>query len=140
VTAAGKVDLLTKDLPFPNGIAFSPDEKKLYVSNSFPEKVWMVFDVQPDGTLAKGRTFYDATKETAAGGPDGMKVDRAGNLYMTGPGGLLIVSAEGKHLGTIPLPELGSNCAWGDSDAKSLYITARTGLYRIKLNIAGIKP
>jgi gluconolactonase len=69
-----------------------------------------------------------------------MKVDSVGNLYLTGPGGLLIVSPDGKHLGTIQLPEIAANCAWGDVDAKGLYITARTGLYRIKLNVAGIRP
>jgi gluconolactonase len=140
VTAAGNVDLLTKDVPYPNGIAFSPDEKRLYVANTRPEKFWMVFDVQADGTLSNARKFYDATKETGQGVPDGMKVDRAGNLYMTGPGGILIVSSDGKHLGTIQLPEIPANCAWGDADGKSLFITARTGLYRIKLNIAGVKP
>ena len=140
ITAAGKLDLLTKDVQYPNGIAFSPDEKKLYVSNSRPDKYWMAFDVQADGTLANGHKLYDATKEPGMAVPDGMKVDSAGNLYMTGPGGLLIVSPEGKHLGTIQLPEIAANCAWGDADAKSLYIAARTGLYRIKLSIAGIKP
>jgi gluconolactonase len=140
ITAAGKLDLLTKDVQYPNGIAFSPDEKKLYVSNSRPEKYWMAFDVQAEGTLANGHKLYDATKEPGMAVPDGMKVDSAGNLYMTGPGGVLIVSPEGKHLGTIQLPEIAANCAWGDADAKSLYITARTGLYRIKLNVAGIRP
>ncbi len=140
ISAAGKLDLLTKDVPYPNGIAFSPDEKKLYIANSRDEKFWMVYDVKADGTLANGRKFYDATKDPGDGVPDGMKVDSAGNLYSTGPGGLLIFSAKGKHLGTIQVPEIASNCAWGDADAKSLYITARTGLYRIKLNITGVKP
>ena len=140
VTAAGKLDLLTKDLPFPNGLAFSPDEKKLYVANTRPDKVWMVFDVQADGTIANGKKFYDATKEPGEGAPDGMKVDRAGNIYATGVGGLRVFSPAGKHLGTIQVPEIPSNCAWGDADGKTLYITARTGLYRIKLNIAGVRP
>ena len=114
-------------MPYPNGIAFSPDEKKLYIANSRDEKFWMIYDVKAGGTLANGRRFYDATKEPGEGVPDGMKMDSAGNLYTTGPGGLLILSAEGKHLGTIQVPEIASNCAWGDADAKSLYITARTG-------------
>lgn len=141
ITSGGKLDLLTKDIPYPNGIAFSPDEKKLYISSSRPDKFWMVYDVKSDGTLTNARKFYDATNEPGEAVPDGMKVDTAGNLYMTGPGGgVLIVSAAGKHLGTIQIPEIASNCAWGDADAKTLYITARTGVYRIKLSIAGIKP
>ncbi len=140
ISSAGKLELLTKDVPYPNGIAFSPDEKKLYLASSRPEKFWMVFDVKGDGTLANGKKFYDATKEPGEAVPDGMKVDSAGSLYMTGPGGLLIFSPEGKHLGTIQVPEIASNCAWGDADWKMLFITARTSVYRIKLNIAGIKP
>lgn len=140
ITSSGKLDLLTKDVPYPNGIAFSPDEKKLYVSSSRPEKFWMVYEVRSDGTIREGRKLYDATKEPGEAVPDGMKVDSAGNLYMTGPGGVLILSADGKHLGTIRVPEIASNCAWGDADAKSLFITARMGVYRIKLNIAGVRP
>lgn len=140
ITSTGTLDLLTKDVPYPNGIAFSPDEKKLYVSSSRPDKFWMVYEVRGDGMIVNGRKFYDATKEPGDAVPDGMKVDTAGNLYMTGPGGLLIFSADGKHLGTIQVPEIASNCAWGDADSKTLYITARTGVYRIKLNIAGVRP
>jgi gluconolactonase len=140
VTSPGKLDLLTKDVPYPNGIAFSPDEKKLYVANTRDDKYWMVYDVKNDGTLANGRKFFDATKEAGEGAPDGMKVDRAGNVYATGPAGIMIFSPQGKHLGTIQLPEIPANCAWGDADGKTLYMTARTGLYRIKLSIAGVRP
>jgi len=140
ITSAGKLELLSKDLPFPNGLAFSPDEKKLYVANTRPDKYWMVFDVLADGSVANGKKFYDATKEPGDGAPDGMKVDTAGNIYATGPGGLRVFSPAGKHLGTIQVPEIPSNCAWGDADGKSLFITARTGLYRIKLNITGVRP
>jgi gluconolactonase len=84
--------------------------------------------------------FYDVTKETADGLPDGMKVDQKGNLYCTGPGGIWIFSPAGKHLGTIQPPETPANLAWGDADGKTLYITARTGLYRIVLQIPGIRP
>jgi gluconolactonase len=140
INSAGKLELLTKDVPYPNGIAFSPNEKKLYVANTRPDKFWMVYDVQADGTLANGKKLLDLTKETADGVPDGMKVDRLGNLYATGPGGVLVISPDGKHLGTIPVPEIAANCAWGDADGKTLYITARTGLYRIKLKVAGIRP
>ncbi len=137
----GRLELLYKDLKRPNGIAFSPDEKVLYISNSDPHrKIWMRFDVSPDGTIANPQVFFDATASTEDGLPDGMKVDQKGNLYCTGPGGLWIFSPQGKHLGTIKLPEIPANCNWGDRDAKTLYLTARTGLYRVRLNIRGIRP
>ena len=140
LTPSGELTLLTRDLTFPNGIAFSPDERTLYVSNSDPDhKVWMRYDVQPDGTLANGKVFFDVTAEKEDGLPDGMKVDSQGNLYCSGPGGVWVFSPDGKHLGTIKPPETPANCNWGD-DWKSLYITARTGLYRIKLAVAGKKP
>ncbi|MFB3829777.1 MAG: SMP-30/gluconolactonase/LRE family protein [Bryobacteraceae bacterium] len=136
--AKGKLQLLHKELTRPNGIAFSPDEKVLYVANSDGKrKIWMRFDVRRDGALANGSVFYDATSVTAPGGPDGMKVDTAGNLYCTGPGGIWIFSPAARHLGTIQFPETPANCAWGGTDGKTLYVTARTGLYRIRLNIAG---
>ncbi len=141
LSAAGKLDVLLKDLTRPNGIAFSPDEKKLYVANSDPaKKLWMVYDVKSDGTLSNGKVFYDVTKETADGLPDGLKIDTAGNVYGTGPGGIWIFSPAGKVLGKIAPPEIPANCAWGDADRKTLYMTARTGVYRIKLNIKGDKP
>ena len=133
----GKVEVVIKDLTRPNGIAFSPDEKTLYIANSDPaRKVWMAYDVAPGGTVKNGRVFFDATAEKEDGLPDGMKVDAQGNLYCSGPGGLWVFSPEGKHLGTIKPPETPANCNWGD-DGKSLYITARTSLYRIKLPVAG---
>jgi len=141
LTAAGKLEVLVKDLTRPNGLAFSPDEKKLYVANSDPgRKIWMAYDVKADGTLAGGKVFYDVTRQTADGLPDGMKVDTRGNLYCTGPGGVWVFSPQGKHLGTIAPVETPANCGWGDADGKTLYITARTGLYRVKLNIKGIRP
>jgi gluconolactonase len=140
ITAAGELNLLTKGIPYPNGLAFSPDEKKLYIANSRPDKFWMVYDVKSDGTLANGRKFFDATKVPGEDVPDGMKVDTAGNVYATGPAGIMIFSPKGKLLGTIQFPELPANCAWGDVDGKTLYVTARTGLYRVRLNIAGIQP
>jgi len=137
--AGGKVQVLVKDLTRPNGIAFSPDEKTLYVANSDPaKKIWMRYDVNPDGKLANGKLFFDVSAETEDGLPDGMKVDAQGNLYCTGPGGIWVFTPEGKHLGTIKPPETPANCNWGD-DGKSLYMTARTGLYRIKLPVAGKK-
>ena len=140
VTAAGKLELLTRDVPYPNGLAFSPDEKKLYIANTRPDKFWMAFDVKSDGTLASGKMFLDVSKEPGEGAPDGMKVDQAGNLYATGPGGLLVISPQGKHLGTLQLPEIPANCAWGDADGRTLYMTARTGLYRVKLKARGVRP
>ena len=136
----GKVDVIIKDLTFPNGIAFSPDEKVLYISNSDEKhKVWMRYDVAQDGTVSNGRVFFDVTAEKEDGLPDGMKLDTLGNIYASGPGGLWVFSADGKHLGTIKPPETPANCNWGD-DGKSLFITARTGLYRIKLPVRGQKP
>ena len=139
--AGGKLQVIIKDLTRPNGIAFSPDEKYLYIAVSDPvKKIWMRYDVKPDGSVANGKVFFDASSSKEDGLPDGMKVDREGNVYGTGPGGVWIFSPEGKHLGTIHPPEVPANCNWGDADGKTLYMTARTGLYRIRLNIAGIRP
>ena len=135
--AREKLQLLVKDLPRPNGIAFSPDEKWLYVNNTAPKKLWMRYRVKADGSLADGTVFYDATSDNSPGAPDGMKVDKSGNVYSAGPGGVWIFSPEGKHLGTIRVPEVVGNLAWGDADGKSLYITASTSVYRIRLKIAG---
>lgn len=135
-----KLQLLISNLSRPNGIAFSPDYKYLYVDNSEPQKLWMRYPVKPDGTLGKGIVFYDATSDHAQGSPDGMKIDVKGNIYSAGPGGLLIFSPQGKHLGTIHVPETVGNCAWGGPDYKTLYIAADTSIYRIRLNIAGERP
>ena len=141
ISPKGKLQLLNKELTRPNGLAFSPDEKMLYLSNSDPDKkIWMAYDVSADGSLTHGRLFFDVSQEREDGLPDGMKVDTKGNLYCTGPGGIWIFSPQGKHLGTIKPPEVPANCHWGDGDAKTLYMTARTGLYRIRLNIPGIRP
>jgi gluconolactonase len=135
----GKVDVIVKDLTRPNGIAFSPDQKVLYIANSDEKrKVWMRYDVAEDGMVSNGRVFFDVTAEKEDGLPDGMKVDSLGNIYGTGPGGVWVLSPNGKHLGTIKPAETPANCGWGD-DGKSLYMTARTGLYRIKLAVAGEK-
>jgi gluconolactonase len=135
----GKLQLLIKDLTRPNGIAFSPDEKTMWVSNSDPKhKIWMKYDVAPDGTVRNGQLIADATNEKDAGNPDGLKFDSQGNVFGAGPGGLWIFSPAGKHLGTIKLPEIVSNCTWGD-DGKTLYITARTSVYRIRLSTTGEK-
>jgi gluconolactonase len=140
ITAPGKVDLLTKEVPYPNGLAFSADEKKLYVASTRPDKFWMVYDVEPDGSLSHGRKFFDATSMPGDGVPDGMKVDKAGNLYATGPAGIMIFTPQAKLLGTIELPEIPANLNWGDADGKTLYITARTSLYRVHTNATGVRP
>lgn len=134
-----KLQLIIKDLPRPNGIAFSPDEKYLYVSDS-GKKIWMKYTVQPDGSVTDGKLLADASADTRIGGPDGIKVDRSGNIYGAGPGGVWILSPEGRHLGTIDMPERMSNVAWGGADGRTLYITASTSVYRITLKIPGIKP
>jgi gluconolactonase len=136
-----QVQLLTTELKGPNGLAFSPDEKYFYVDNWDPQKkVVMRYAVKLDGTLSNGEIFFDMTSAEGEDALDGMKVDQMGNLYVSGPGGLWIISPEGKHLGTIIGPEHPHNFAWGDDDGKTLYLCAKTGLYRIRLNIPGVRP
>jgi gluconolactonase len=137
--ADGKTDLLTRDLPAPNGLAFSPDERFLYVANSGPQRRWLKFPVKPDGTLGPGALFYDVSADPGKGVPDGMKVDRAGNLFATGPSGVYVLAPDGRLLGRIELPEEPSNVAWGN-DGKNLYVTAQTSVYRILLNTSGKLP
>lgn len=137
----GTLQLLTTALSGPNGLAFSPDEQFLYLGNwDEKNKVVMRYAVQPDGTLADGRVFFDLTSAPGADAIDGVKVDQQGNVYVSGPGGLWIVSAAGTHLGTIAGPEHPHNFAWGGADGKTLYLTAQTGLYRIRLGISGSRP
>ena len=156
----GKLQLVSKDFTGPNGIALSPDEKYLYVGNwprsltgqelrkedelageiGDKHKAIMRYEVQPDGTLKNGKLFFDFTNAPGEDGLDGIKVDQKGNLYVSAPGGLWVISAEGKHLGTIITPRHAHNMAWGDADGKTLYLCARSGLYRIRLNIAGVRP
>lgn len=141
VPDAKKLDLLIKDLSRPNGIGFSPDEKYLYIAVSdSARKIWMRYEVKPDGSVANGKVFYDATSNAEDGLPDGLKVDQKGNVYSAGPGGVWVFSPEGKHLGTIKPGEKAANCNWGDTDGKTLYITASTSLYRVRLNIPGLQP
>lgn len=134
----GTLSLLVKDFVRPNGIAFSPDEKKLYVNDSEKGHI-RVFDVKPDGTLANGRLFAQLKDFSKPGVPDGMKVDQKGNIYSTGPGGVWVFSPSGKLLGKIEVPEVATNLAWGNRDYKTLYITAGNSLYRIGLNIPGVR-
>jgi gluconolactonase len=139
VSKDGKVTLLTKEMTFPNGLAFSPDEKTLYVANSDPNlAIWKAFPVKDDGTLGEGKVFFDSTSmaKTKKGLPDGMKVDAKGNLFATGPGGVLIFAPDGTHLGTFATGEATANCGWGD-DGSTLYITADMYLGRVKLTTKG---
>jgi gluconolactonase len=137
----GKLTLLTKEMSRPNGIAFAPDEKTLYVANSDPEKaIWMAFPVKEDGTLGEGRVFADKTDwvKKKLGLPDGMKVDAKGNLFATGPGGVLVFNPRGKLLGVIATGVRTANCAWG-GDGSVLYVTADKDLCRIQTKTHGKK-
>lgn len=137
----GKLQLLTKEFTGPNGIAFSPDEKYLYVGN-WDEKKKTVYryEVNADGTIKNGKLFFDFTNFQGEDAIDGIKVDVEGNLFVSAPGGLQVLSKEGKHLGTIIVPQHVHNMAWGDDDGKTLYLCARNGLYRMRLNVAGVRP
>lgn len=136
----GVLRLVAKELTGPNGLAFSPDERFLYVGNwDVTKKIVMRYPVNADGTLGVGTVFFDMTSAPGDDALDGIKVDVRGNLYVSGPGGLWILSPEGKHLGTLVGPEHPHNLAWGD-DGRSLYLTAQTGLYRIRLNVPGNRP
>jgi len=138
ISIQGKLTLLDDTFERPNGIAFSPDEKTLYVDDS-AQKVIRVFDVESDGTITDGRIFADLSNPGETGVPDGMKVDFEGNVFCTGGGGLWVIDPKGKPLGIIQIPEVPSNVAWGDDDFKTLYITARTGLYSIRTTTGGVK-
>lgn len=137
LSAKGRLTVLVKDFNRPNGLAFSPDEKRLYINDTEGRHI-RVFDVSADGSLANGRVFADV-KGAKPGAPDGMRVDTQGNVYCTGSGGIHVFTPSGKFLGLIEVPEVAANCGWGDADNKTLYITAGTGLYRIHLKIAGVR-
>ena len=141
---SGKVTLLDKDpggAP-PNGIALSPDEKTLYVTNAPMFKQIFAYDVQPDDTVKNGRLFLDLAGEKGLGGPDGVRVDRQGNVYTAATGGLWIVSPAGKRLGKVPAPEgvRFANLAFGDPDDKTLYLVSAKNLWRVRVKIPGLRP
>jgi len=138
VKPGGKPELLVKDFDMPNGLCFSPDESKLYIADSSGLRHIRVFKVEKDGTLSGGEVF--ATITDSAGVPDGMKIDTQGKLYAAGPGGVWIFDTAGKHIDTIPVPETPANLAWGDKDGRTLYITARTSIYKVRLNVGGEPP
>ncbi len=135
----GNVRLLTKDLTQPNGLAFSPDGRHFYVDDSEKRNI-RVYDVRPDGSFENGRVFGEERGGKGEGVPDGMKVDTVGNLYITGPLGIWVWDAQGHHLGTIILPEQPANLAWGDRDYGTLYITATTSVYRLRMKAKGYVP
>jgi sugar lactone lactonase YvrE len=135
ISPEGELTLLAKDFERPNGLAFSPDEKILYVDDMSRLHV-RAFEVAEDGSVSNGRVLAEM-KPGPEGAPDGMKVDSQGNLYVTGPGGLWVFDPTGKHLGTLRVPERLTNCGWGDKDYRTLYLTARTALYKIRLKIPG---
>ncbi|HEY8927019.1 MAG TPA: SMP-30/gluconolactonase/LRE family protein, partial [Polyangia bacterium] len=136
----GQLKLVARDLSGPNGLAFSPDERYLYVDNwDVARKVIMRYEVARDGSLHDGVVFLDLTSVPGEQAFDGLKVDRRGNVYAAGPGGLLVISPQGKILGTIKFSEQPANLAWGDDDRQTLYVTARTGLYRVRLSVPGAR-
>ena len=135
----GEIQLLERNQTRPNGLVFSPDEETLYVANSDAEnKVWYAYTVI-HGIIGNPRIFYDVNDQTGEGAADGMKVDSQGNIFATGPGGVWIFDPDGTHLGTIKPDEVPANVAWGD-DGSTLYMTARTGLYRVRLSTSGEIP
>jgi gluconolactonase len=136
----GALRLVSTDLSGPNGLAFSPDEKLLYVDNwDERRKVVMRYECREDGTLANGSVLFDMKEAPESEALDGLKVDRRGNLYVSGPGGIWILSSDGRHLGTIRGPEPAHNFAWGEADGRMLYLAARTGLYRVRLLVPGVR-
>jgi gluconolactonase len=137
----GAVALVTDELRGPNGIALSPDERFLYVGNWDPQrKVVMRYELDTEGNASGGRVLFDMTEAPGEDAIDGLKVDQDGHLYVCGPGGIWVLTAEGEHLGTLRLSESPHNLAWGDADGRTLYVTALTSMYRIRLGIPGIRP
>ena len=135
----GTLRLLTKDLGQPNGLAFSPDGKHFYVDDDDKRNIH-VYDVLSDGSLTNGRIFGEEPGGPHEGVPDGIKVDKEGNLFVTGPKGIWVWDAKGNHLGTIVMPEQPANLTWGDKDYRTLYITATTSVYRLKMKTQGFLP
>ena len=134
----GEVELLVKDFDIPNGLCFSPDGSRLFINDSTRALI-RVFDVQKDGTLANSKIFCENIGRGVLeeGIPDGMKIDELGNIYVTGPGGIWVIDPQGKHIGTISVPENVGNIGWGGDDWKTLFIAASTSLYRLRMNVAG---
>jgi gluconolactonase len=139
LSESGEVRLLTQDLTQPNGLAFSPDGRHFYVDDSAQRNI-RVYDVNPDSSLANGRIFGSEAGESHQGVPDGMRVDKAGYLYVVGPKGIWVWDPAGNHLGTIEMPEQPANLAWGNSDYRTLYITATHSVYKLRTKAYGFVP
>lgn len=136
----GKLTTVLTDLPRPNGLAFSPDGKTFYVSNSENPRAIYKYDVKPDGSLVNRKLVADLSKEAGNGNPDGMKVDSLGNLWASGPGGFRIYSPKGELLGKLEFPEIASNLTWGGPDGKTAYFTADTSIYKLPVKVSGQLP
>ena len=136
----GTVTAVVTDTEYPNGLAFSPDERVLYVTNTRERMYIAAYDVLANGSVSNGRIFADMSSDEPDGVPDGMKVDSEGNVYSTGPGGCWVFGPSGNHLGIIRLPEIPANCAWGGEDNRTMFFTARTSVYTLRMKIPGISP
>ena len=136
----GTVTAVITDTEYPNGLAFSPDESVLYVTNTRESMYIAAYDMAADGTASNRRIFADMSSDEPDGVPDGMKVDSEGNVYSTGPGGCWVFDSNGTHLGIIRLPEIPANCAWGGPDNLTMFFTARTSVYTLRMKVPGISP
>lgn len=137
----GSLELVDRELILPNGITLSPEEKYLYVAETNNNnRLYYRYELDEEGNISKKSLFFDASEMTEKGGADGIKVDKKGNCYFTGPGGVLVISAKGEHLGTIKPPQQPANIGWGGKDGKTLYMTCRSALYAIELKIPGVLP
>lgn len=136
ITRKGQLRLASSDCTRPNGVALAPNQQKLFVADTEQRNV-RVYEISGDGALKNGRVFCELKTETP-GGPDGLKTDEAGNLWVAGPTGVWVFDSAGRHLGTVPVPETPSNCAWG-AGFRNLYVTARTSVYRIRTKVNGTR-
>ena len=137
----GQLTAVIVDLPNPNGIALSPDGRRLYVSNSGPDMYVNVYDVSADGSVGEGRRLISYPGPQPGDVPDGMKVDSLGNIWTSGPGGIRIISPQGTVLGQITTPDVAqANLAWGGADGRTAYITASGNVYRVRLAVPGLRP
>ena len=136
----GIVTAVVTDIEYPNGLAFSPDESILYVTNTRDRMYIAAYDVQPDGSVTGKRDFADMSSDEPDGVPDGMKVDSEGRVYCTGPGGCWVFDPDGQRLGIIRLPEIPANCAWGGPDNRTMFFTAHTSVYTLRMTTMGISP